>query len=89
MASKKKSKTKTSAGVKQDNPEVSGLAVFRPSVVRNFIFEVRAEFRKIVWPDKKVTLGLTGLVSVFVLFMALYLGSVDLILGKLVSSVLR
>jgi preprotein translocase subunit SecE len=87
MASKKK--TKAGAGAEQDNPEVSGWAIFRPSVIHNFISEVKAEFKKIVWPDKKVTLGLTGLVSVFVLFMALYLGSVDLILGKLVSSILR
>ncbi len=89
MASKKKTKTKASAGGQQENPEVSGWAIFRPSVIRNFSSEVKAEFNKIVWPDKKVTLGLTGFVFVFVIFMALFLSSVDLILGKLVSSILR
>lgn len=87
MVSKKK--TNVSGGDHQNNSDVSGLAIFRPSVIRSFVSEVKAEFRKIVWPDKKVTLGLTGLVFVFVTFIAIYLGLVDLVLGKLVSSILR
>ena len=60
-----------------------------PSGIRTFLQEVHAEFRKIVWPEKKVTFGLTGFVIVLVVLLSLYLGSVDLLLGKLVSTVLK
>ena len=54
-----------------------------------FIEEVKVEFLKIVWPDKKMTLGLTGVVVVLTIVISIYLGSVDLLLGKLVASFLR
>ena len=56
---------------------------------KQFIQEVRNEFVKIVWPDKKATLGLTGFVLVLVVLLSLYLGAVDLLLGKVVSLVLQ
>jgi len=59
------------------------------SGIRQFIFEVQSEFRKIVWPGKKPTAGLTGFVILLVILISLYLGSVDLLLGKLVSFVLN
>ncbi len=67
----------------------TGIALFYPSNVRNFVQQVQAEFKKIVWPDRKVTFGLTGFVLVLVVILAIYLGSVDLLLGKLVSLVLQ
>ncbi|OQX13829.1 MAG: preprotein translocase subunit SecE [Desulfobulbaceae bacterium A2] len=54
-----------------------------------FLQEVQNEFRKIVWPERKVTLGLTGFVILLVVILSLYLGLVDLLLGKFVSSLLR
>jgi preprotein translocase subunit SecE len=62
---------------------------FSPSVIRQFLLDVQAEFRKIVWPGKKPTAGLTGFVILLVVIISLYLGSVDLLLGKLVSTVLK
>lgn len=62
---------------------------FSPSGIRLFLLEVHSEFRKIVWPAKKTTAGLTGFVILLVILISLYLGSVDLLLGKLVSSVLH
>jgi preprotein translocase subunit SecE len=62
---------------------------FSPSGIREFILEVRSEFRKIVWPPKKTTIGLTGFVILLVVLISLYLGAVDLLLGKLVSIVLH
>jgi preprotein translocase subunit SecE len=61
---------------------------FSPSGIRDFLLEVQAEFRKIVWPAKKATAGLTGFVILLVIVISLYLGSVDFLLGKLVSAVL-
>jgi len=60
-----------------------------PFGIRAFLLEVRNEFRKIVWPPRKTTAGLTGFVILLVIVISVYLGSVDLLLGKLVSSVLH
>jgi preprotein translocase subunit SecE len=62
---------------------------FAPAQIKKFVEEVRVEFGKIVWPDKKVTMGLSGIVIVLTMVVSAYLGSVDLLLGKLVSSFLR
>ncbi len=62
---------------------------FTPSGIRNFLFEVQAEFKKIVWPPKKTSFGLTGFVVLLVILISLYLGAVDYFLGKLVTLVLN
>lgn len=64
-------------------------ASFTPSGIKVFLAEVQAEFRKIVWPAKKATAGLTGFVILLVIVISLYLGSVDLALGWLVAFVLK
>lgn len=74
---------------KKGGGEVEKKNNFSPSGIRNFLLEVQSEFRKIVWPPKKTTAGLTGFVILLVIVIALYLGSVDLLLGKLVSFVLN
>lgn len=62
---------------------------FHPFRIKQFLQEVCAEFRKIAWPAKKTTAGLTGFVILLVILISLYLGSVDLLLGKLVATVLN
>lgn len=62
---------------------------FSPAEIKKFIDEVKVEFSKIVWPDKKMTLGLTGVVVALTIVVSIYLGSVDLLLGKAVASFLR
>lgn len=59
------------------------------SNVRNFFMDVRAEFLKIVWPEKRVTIGMTSFVILLVVIISLYLGSIDLLIGKLVYAVLH
>lgn len=68
-----------------------GLAAsrFSPAQIKVFLQEVQHEFRKIVWPERKVTLGLTGFVILLVVILSLYLGLVDLLLGKLITQLLR
>ncbi|WP_163339979.1 preprotein translocase subunit SecE [Desulfopila sp. IMCC35008] len=82
MAGKAKSKKGNSANEKEPSP-------FAPAQIKKFIEEVKVEFTKIVWPDKKMSLGLTGIVVVLTVIISAYLGAVDLLLGKLVSSFLR
>ena len=83
MAGKAKSKKNSTTG-KDKAP-----SPFAPAQIKRFIEEVKIEFSKIVWPDRKTTLGMTGIVIVLTIILAVYLGSVDLLLGKLVSSILR
>lgn len=90
MTRKKKgqgSKHKKSGRVEKVEPQ--GIALFSPSNIRTFVEQVQVEFKKIVWPERKVTLGLTGFVLILVVILSIYLGSVDLLLGKLVSLVLQ
>ena len=90
MSTKKQSRTsRTSTDSKKDAAESDRKSSLSPAGIRIFLQEVHAEFRKIVWPEKKVTMGLTGFVIVLVVIISLYLGSVDLLLGKLVSTVLK
>ena len=53
-----------------------------------FIHEVRHEFGRIVWPSRKITLRLAGVVLLMAVIMSLYLGTVDFGLGWLVSKIL-
>jgi preprotein translocase subunit SecE len=77
-------KSKKNSVVKSEKP-----SPFSPSQIKKFVEEVKVEFLKIVWPDKKMTLGLTGVVVVLTIVISIYLGSVDLLLGKAVASFLR
>ena len=74
---------------KKKELEQANKSVFSPSQIQLFVDEVKVEFTKIVWPDRKTTMGLTGVVIVFSILASAYLGSVDLLLGKLIDSVLR
>ncbi len=62
---------------------------FSPGQIKKFVEEVKVEFTKIVWPDRKVTLSLTGIVVVLSLIIAAYLGSVDMLLGKIISTFMK
>jgi preprotein translocase subunit SecE len=62
---------------------------YSPAQIKKFFDEVKIEFNKIVWPDKKMTLGLTGIVVAMTIIISIYLGSIDLVIGKMVSGFLR
>ena len=80
---------KTKSGSKNKQIAEESKSAFAPSEIKIFVDEVKVEFTKIVWPDKKTTMSLTGVVIVFSILASAYLGSVDLLLGKLIDSVLR
>lgn len=50
-----------------------------------FSLESKDEAKKVVWPTRKETLQMTGVVIVFVVIMALFLWAVDSILFWLVK----
>lgn len=87
MTTKKKSRSIKTKPVSKN--EAGKKSSFSPSAIRSFIQEVQVEFNKIAWPQRKVTVGLTGFVIVLVIAISLYLGMVDLLLGKFVSTLLN
>lgn len=62
---------------------------FEISRISEFSQEVKNEFHKIAWPDKKHTMATTGVVVVLVFLVSFYLGTVDLLLGKLIGMVIK
>jgi preprotein translocase subunit SecE len=88
MASKKK--TQTGKGMpEKTEAEGEEKISLSPARIKEFFREVQVEFNKVVWPDRKVTIGLTGFVLLLVVVISIYLGSVDLLLGRVVAMVLR
>lgn len=71
---------------RDDDP---GDSRFSFSQVREFTNEVKAEFGKIAWPSKKNTAGSAMLVVILLTIMSLYLGAVDLLVGKMISYILK
>ncbi len=81
----KQNKDKKAKGAK----EVKGPGKYSIENIKKFSAEVQSEFNKITWPDKKHTMGATGVVVVLVTIISMYLGAVDLIVGKIIGSVLQ
>ncbi|MDP7556886.1 MAG: preprotein translocase subunit SecE [Nitrospinaceae bacterium] len=54
-----------------------------------FLSEVRGEVKKVTWPSKKEAMGGTAVVLVVVFFMAAFLGLVDVLLSKIVETLLK
>jgi preprotein translocase subunit SecE len=86
MAAKKGERSSKNKAVAADQPASQKIS---PARIKEFSGEVKSEFKKIVWPDKKVTIGSTGVVLVLVFLVSVYLGAVDLFIGKLVSYILK
>ncbi|HBT97532.1 MAG TPA: preprotein translocase subunit SecE [Desulfobulbaceae bacterium] len=80
MAGKEQRNSKNAKGAEKEKGE--GVSIGR------FVREVRNEFGKIVWPSRKNTLRLAGVVLLMTVVMSLYLGVVDFLLGSLVSKIL-
>ena len=51
---------------------------------KQFVGEVVSELKKVTWPNRKETLGATGVVLILVIIVSSYLGLVDYALSHLV-----
>ena len=52
---------------------------------KNFLSEAVQELKKVTWPNRKETLGTTGVVLILVFFIGAYLGLVDFLLSRVVQ----
>ncbi len=56
---------------------------------KQFVVEAWQELRKVTWPNRKETVGTTGVVLLLVIIISIYLGLVDLGLSRLVRSIIH
>ncbi len=73
-------KRSAAQGAVQDNEALSAPAKFI-----QFLKDVRVEFDKITWANRKETLTLTVATLSLTFFISAYLGLVDIVLSKIVS----
>jgi preprotein translocase subunit SecE len=66
------------------------LAAIKESIAElsQYLKDSKGEMKKVTWPSRKATVGLTWVVLVVVLVISLYLGVVDLGLSKLIKLIL-
>ena len=83
MAAKKSDRSHKNKPVPQDKSAAKSFSLTR---AKEFFGEVKSEFKKIVWPDKKVTVGSTGVVIVVVFIISFYLGIIDIALSRMVTA---
>ena len=79
---KKRRESKKTAKKPKDGPSRNPF-VF----VWNYLQEVIAELRKVIWPNRKQMVGYTTVVLLFLVFMVALIGFTDLGLGRLVMMV--
>jgi preprotein translocase subunit SecE len=57
--------------------------------IREFAQEVAAEFRKVTWPSQQELINSTVVVVAVTVVLAFFLGSVDIVLARVVERILR
>ncbi|HRR95924.1 MAG TPA: preprotein translocase subunit SecE [Candidatus Ratteibacteria bacterium] len=57
--------------------------------ISDFFNEVKAELKKVTWPEKKMLRRTTVIIVIFIFIMALYIGIIDLIFSKVIILFLR
>jgi preprotein translocase subunit SecE len=53
---------------------------------RVFLTDVRVELKKVTWPNRQDTLSSTGVVIVVVFIISFYLGIIDILLSRMVTT---
>ena len=53
---------------------------------RSFLTDVRVELKKVTWPSRQDTISSTGVVLVVVFIISFYLGIIDILLSRMVST---
>lgn len=59
------------------------------SRITRFVTEVKVEMQKVSWSDRNELIGSTVIVIVSTALLAVFIGTVDVILSRLVSLLLR
>ena len=57
--------------------------------IKNFFKEVKIELKKVVFPSRDEVIGSTKVVVVLVLIVATFLGLIDMLLSRLISTIVK
>lgn len=57
--------------------------------IKNFLGEVKAETKKVVFPSREELIGSTWVVIISTIVVSVFLGVVDLVLARFVKYILR
>ncbi len=57
--------------------------------IKNFFREVKIELKKVVFPTKEEVIGSTKVILITVIIIAIFLGTVDFTLSKLVGLAIK
>jgi preprotein translocase subunit SecE len=57
--------------------------------IKNFFKEVKIELKKVVFPSRDEVIGSTKVVVVLVLMVATFLGLIDMLLSRLISTIVK
>jgi len=57
--------------------------------VRKFLAETRAEFVKVIWPDRKYVTAATIIILVIVIAMSLFVMVADFSFSKIIDSLIK
>jgi preprotein translocase subunit SecE len=55
---------------------------------KTFFEDVQAELAKVTWPTRKETISTAQVVVVIIIIISLYLGACDVVLQKIIRSIL-
>lgn len=55
---------------------------------RVFFDQSKVELKKVVWPNKQETLSTSSAVLLLVVVLAIFLGTIDFVLTKIIASIL-
>lgn len=56
---------------------------------KTFFEDVQAELAKVTWPTRKETISTAQVVIVIIVLISFYLGACDVVLNKIIRSILR
>ena len=56
--------------------------------IKDFIKEVSIELKKVSWPTRQQTVAATVVVIVVTIIVSFFLGVVDIVLGRIVGSIM-
>ena len=52
---------------------------------KQYLYEVKAELRKIVWPERDKATKTTYVVVIFIILVTIFLGLIDISFSKIIS----
>lgn len=65
-----------------------GIFIYRMDPVK-FVKETRRELGKVTWPTRKEIIQMTGLVIIVSLVVAIYIGILDVVMSKILETLLK